>query len=57
MKNVSIGYIFFELNCDFYSQVSYKKDVDPHSSLKSVDWLVIELKELIIVYRENFQYV
>ena len=54
-KNVSIGYTLFELNLDFYSQASYKEDIDLRSQSKSADDLAIKLKELIIVCRKNLQ--
>ena len=44
----------FELNCGYHLKVSYKEDVDPRSQSKSVDELSAELKELMIVCRENF---
>ena len=34
----------------------YKKDVDSYSKSKSTDKLLIELRELMIVYKENFYY-
>ena len=40
VKNVSIGYMLFELNYDFYSRASYKKEVDPHSQSKLRDKLI-----------------
>ncbi len=55
-KNASTGHTPFELNYGFHPQASYKKDIDPRSSSKSADELAIELRELMIVYRENFQF-
>ncbi len=42
-KNASTGYTFFELNCGFHLQASYKKDVNHHSQSKSAHKLVIKL--------------
>lgn len=56
-KNTSTGYTLFELNCGFYSQASYKKDIDLCSMSKLANSLVTKLKELMIVYRESLQYI
>ena len=45
-KNTSSGQTLFKLNCGYYPQMSYKKDVKPHSKSKSINELLIELKEL-----------
>ena len=37
--------------------MSYKEEVNPRSKLKSADKLLAELKELIIVCRENLYHV
>ena len=55
-KNTSTSYTSFELNCGFYFQASYKEDVNPRSQLKSVNKLANELKELMAICKENFQY-
>ncbi len=52
-KNASIGHTPFELNCGYHPRASYEEDVDPRSQSKSVDKLATELRELMIVYREN----
>ena len=49
-KNASTGYMSFELNCSYHLWILYKKKVDPRSKSKSVDELLAELRELIIVY-------
>ena len=49
-KNVSTGYIPFELNSGFHSRMSYKEVVNPRSQSKLADELSTELRELIIVY-------
>ncbi len=56
VKNTSTGYTSFELNYGYYPCASYKEDVDSCSQLKSAGKLATELKELIIVCRENFQH-
>ena len=52
-KNASIGYTLFELNCEYYLWMLYKKDVNLHSRSRSVDKLSAELKKLIIVCQKN----
>ena len=52
-KNVSFGYTPFELNSGYHSWMSYKDNIDSYFKLKSADNLSAELKELMIVYREN----
>ena len=55
-KNASTGHTPFELNCGFYPRMSYKEDVDPRSQSKSADKLSTELRELMIVCRENLHH-
>ena len=55
-KNNNTGYTSFELNCGYYSCVSYKKNVDPCSKSKLADNLANDLRELMAVYQENFQH-
>lgn len=52
-KNSSTGYIPFKLNCHYYFCISYKKDINPYSKLKSADKLLTELQKLILIYCEN----
>ncbi len=56
-KNASTSHVHFELNYGYHPQASYKEDIDPRSQSKSVEKLVTKLRELIIVCKENFQYV
>ncbi len=56
VKNASTGHTSFELNYGYHSRASYKEDVDPRSQSKSIDKLATELRELMIVYRENLQH-
>ena len=55
-KNASTGYTPFELNCRYYPQVSYKKDLDPHSYLKTVEKLSSELQNLMAACQQNLHH-
>ena len=55
-KNASTSHTLFELNCDYHSQMSYEDNVNFYSKSKSADKLLAELKELMIVYQENFHH-
>ena len=55
-KNASTGHTLFELNCGYHPRMSYKKEVDSHSKSKSADELAAELRELMIVCRENLHH-
>ena len=52
-KNASTGHTPFELNCSYHPQMLYKEDVDSRCQSKSVDKLLAELRELMIVCQEN----
>ena len=52
-KNASTGHTPFELNCDYHFRILYEEKVDPRSKSKSVDKLLVELRELIIICQEN----
>ena len=52
-KNASTGHMPFELNCGYHPRMSYKEDVNPRSQSKLADKLSAELRELMIVCREN----
>ena len=56
VKNASTDYTPFELNCGYHLRMSYKEEVDPRFKSKSADELLVELKELMIVYRENLHH-
>lgn len=49
-KNMNTNYIFFELNRHYHPCISYKKDIDIRSKLKSAEKLGIKFKELMIQY-------
>lgn len=53
-KNTSISHIHFELNCGYYLQASYKKDINLQSQLKIRNKRVIKLKKLMTVYMRSF---
>ena len=55
-KNDSTGHKFFELNYGYHPRMSYEEDVDPRSQSKSADELSAELRELMIVCRENLHH-
>ena len=44
----------FELNCGYHPWILYKEEVNPHSHSKSTDELSKQLRELIVIYCENF---
>ena len=52
-KNASTGHTPFELNCGYHPWMLYKKDVDPRSQSRLADEQLMELRELMIVCREN----
>ena len=52
-ENASTGHTLFKLNYDYYSRMSYKKEVDSRSKSKSIDKLSTELREMIIICQEN----
>ena len=56
IKNASTGHTLFELNCGYHPQILYKENVDSYSQSKSADELLAELRELIIVCRENLHH-
>ena len=55
-KNASTSYKPFELNCGYYSRMSYKDDVDPRFKSKSADKLSVKLRELMIICQKNLYY-
>ena len=55
-KNASTGYTPFELNCGYHLWMPYEEDVNPCSQSKSADKLSAELRELMIVCRENLHH-
>ena len=53
-KNTSTGHTPFELNCSYHLRVSFKEDTNPCPWSKTANALSAELRELMIVCRENF---
>ena len=47
VKQASMEYILFELNCKYCLHASYKENIDPCSRSKAVDKLTKELRNLI----------
>ena len=52
-RNASTGHTPFELNYGYHPWMSYEEDVDPRSQSKLANELSAELRELMIVCREN----
>ena len=55
-KNTSTGHTPFELNCGYHPWMSYEEEVDPCFMSKLADKLSAELRELMIVCRENLHH-
>ena len=55
-KNASTSHTSFKLNCGYHPRMLYEEDVNPRSQSKSADKLSAELKELMIVCRENLHH-
>lgn len=53
MKNASTGYISFEINCGYYPGSSYEEDIESYSKSKFADKILIKLRKLIAVCRNN----
>ena len=56
-KNTSTSYTPFELNCGYYPWMSYKEEANFCSQSKLAEKLSAELREMMIVCRENFYYI
>ena len=52
-KNTNTSHILFELNYGYYSQVSFKDNVDSYSRFCFADELVEKLRELIDICQQN----
>ena len=55
-KNVSTGYIPFELNCGYHSCVFFEEETDPRPQSKMANKLSTELWKLLTVCQENFHH-
>ncbi len=56
-KNTKTGHISFKLNCRFYPQVLFEKDVTFYSRSYSADKLADKLRELIETCYQNLPYI
>ena len=55
-KNASTGHIYFKLNCSYHFWILYKNKITFYFKSKSANKLLAKLRELIIIYRENFHH-
>ena len=55
-KNATTGHTPFEMNSGYHPRISYKEAVEPHSQSKSANKLSAELREPMIVCRENLHH-
>lgn len=55
-KNVIIWLIFFELNYKYHLCILFKKNINLCLKSKLINKLANKLKNLIIVYKKNFNY-
>ena len=55
-KNASNSHTPFELNCGYHLWMTHQEEVNPCSKSKSADELSAELRELMIVCRENLHH-
>lgn len=53
-KNASKNYTFFKLNCNYYSCIFYKKDLNICFQLMTANKLVGELKKLMTLCQKKF---
>lgn len=53
-KIASTGHIPIQLNCFFYFQAFYKKDINLWSKSKVINKLAGELKKVTAICKENF---
>ena len=51
--NTSNGHMLFKLNCGYHLWMLYKEDVDFRFQSKSMDELLAEVRELMIVCQKN----
>ena len=52
-KNASINHMLFKLNCDYYSCVSFKKNINFCFRSKSANKFLAELQNLMIVCQKK----
>ncbi len=51
-----MGHIFFKHNCSNYPHIFYKEDINLCFKSKSINKPLMELQELIIIYKKNFYF-
>ena len=56
VKNTSISHMPFELNFGYYLCISFKKDINSHSQLKTANKLLTEIRELMTICRKNLHH-
>ncbi len=56
VKNANTDHIPFQLNCGYHFYVSYKEDINLRFKSKSVYKISTELRELMIIYKENLDH-
>ena len=56
-KNASTDFTPFKLNCEYHLRVSYREDLDPRSKSRIAKELSSKLRELMIVWPQNFHQV
>lgn len=52
-KNANIGYMFFELYCNYYLCVFFQDEVDLHSKSQSTNKQIKQLRQLISICQQN----
>lgn len=52
-KNVNIGYLPFELNCNYYPSIFFEDEINPYSKQQSINKPVKEMQELISICQQN----
>lgn len=52
-KNASINDLFFELNCNYYYYILYKKDINSHIWSKSINGLLGKFEKLMTICLKN----
>ena len=57
LKNTSMKYISFKLNCEYHPHIPNKEDVNSRFRSKVANELIEKLRNLIAVWRENLQHI
>ena len=56
-KNASTNHMFFKLNCSYYPRISYKEKINFCSKSRSMNKLLEDLRELMIIYQKNLYHI